>query len=319
MNLLSRNPYMDKELLSLYLVFLVLIIINIILDPTMFTIQRLSTLALQFMPLILMTMAQAVIMLTGGIDLSIGSTLSLMTAIAAITMSDSFFGIGIAITITILAGVMVGFITGSIVSVGKLPAIIVTLATSYIWHGIALFVLPTPGGNIAPSFTQWMLKSSIISSGLLFITISLLIWSYIKNTKFGINIYAVGDNERAAFISGIKVNRTRVLAYMLAGLFVALAGIGLSGQIGSGDPNIGTPYTLNSVAAAVLGGIAFFGGKGKIRGAVIGALIIGSLMNILFFSGISPFYQYIFQGAILILAIGIKSFGELKRGDLIGA
>src|SRR5690625_1369380 len=268
MNALKLMPRLNKELLSLYIVFAVLLIINIILDPTIFSISRLSTLALQFMPLILVAMAQGVIMLTGGIDLSVGSSLSLMTAVTAVVMSDSGFGIAIAIITTILVGMIVGVITGTIVSVGRLPAIIVTLATSYIWHGLALFILPTPGGNIPATFTQWMLRSSVISSGIIFIGIAILIWIYVKNTSVGINIYAVGDSERAAFVSGIKVNRTRIFAYMLAGLFMALAGIGLSGQIGSGDPNIGTPYTLNSITAAVLGGIAFFGGQGKLRGAI---------------------------------------------------
>lgn len=317
MNWLKQVSYNHKDLYSLYIVFAVLMTINVIMDPTIFTIERISTLSLQYMPLILTAMAQTVIMLTGGIDLSIGSVLSLMTTIAAVTMFDSAMGITISIAITLLCGGLIGLFTGMVVTFGRLPAIIVTLATSYIWHGIALFVLPTPGGNIAGSLTKWVSTPAIIPAGVILIVIPILAWKYVKGTPLGIGIYSIGDNEHAAYVSGIKVNRTRILAYVIAGVLMAVAGIGLSGQIGSGDPNIGIPYTLNSITAAVLGGIAFFGGQGKMKGAIIGAIIVGSLMNILFFSGISPFYQYIFQGLILIIAIGIKSFARMNRGELI--
>lgn len=314
MLLLRRIPQNHRELMSLYIAFIILMLINYALDPSMLTFSRMSTLSIQYMPLILVAIAQSLVMLTGGIDLSIGAVLSLMTTVAAVTMMDSGLSIGLSIAITCAAGMLTGLVTGVIVTYGRLPAIIVTLASSYIWHGVALYVLPIPGGYIPSSFTKWLTSPAIIPAGFIMTIIPLLFWKYMRNTRFGVNLYAVGDNPHAAYVSGIKTNQTRVLAYVLAGLFTAIAGIGLAGQTGTGDPNIGSPYTLNSIAAAVLGGISFFGGKGQIKGTVIGAIIIASLMNILFFSGVSPFYQYIVQGLILILAIGLKVLGRRNKG-----
>lgn len=314
---LRRIPQNHRELMSLYIAFAVLLIINYFLDPSMLTFNRLSTLSIQYMPLILVAIAQTLVMLTGGIDLSIGAVLSLMTTVAAVTMIDSGMGIVTSIIITCVCGMLIGLTTGLIVTFGRLPAIIVTLASSYIWHGVALFVLPIPGGHIASSFTQWLTSPAIIPAGFIMIIIPVLFWKFVKNSRFGVSLYAIGDNPHAAFVSGIKTNKIRVLAYVLAGLFTALAGIGLAGQTGTGDPNIGMPYTLNSIAAAVLGGISFFGGKGQIKGTIMGAIIIASLMNILFFSGVSPFYQYIVQGLILIVAIGLRVLDRRHKGGVI--
>ncbi|MEG0450848.1 MAG: ABC transporter permease [Lysinibacillus sp.] len=314
---LRRIPQNHRELMSLYIAFAVLMLINYYLDPSMLTINRMSTLLIQFMPLILVAIAQTLIMLTGGIDLSVGAVLSLMTTITAVTMVDSGMGIVTSIIVTCVCGMLIGLTTGVIVTYGRLPAIIVTLASSYIWHGVALFVLPIPGGHVAPSFTEWLTTPAIIPAGFIMIVVPVLIWKFVKNSKFGVSLYAVGDNPHAAYVSGIKTNKIRVMAYALAGLFIALAGIGLAGQTGTGDPNIGAPYTLNSIAAAVLGGISFFGGKGQIKGTIIGAIIIVSLMNILFFSGVSPFYQYIVQGLILIVAIGLRVLGRRSKGGVV--
>jgi ribose transport system permease protein len=117
----------------------------------------------------------------------------------------------------------------------------------------------------------------------------------------------VGGNEHGAFASGLNTVRIKITGYALAGLFVGLAGIGLAVQTGSGDPTIGAPYTLNSIAATVLGGISFFGGVGQVRGTVLGALVIGLLGNLLLFTGISPFYQLVVQGVVLIVAVAVKT------------
>lgn len=314
MTWMQRVPYQHRELMSLYIFFLVLILLNLWLDPELFTFARISALSIQFTPLILVAMAQTVIMLTGGIDLSIGAVLSLLVCISAVTMHDSMFGIFTSIVITLACGLIIGILTGVGVTFGRLPAIIVTLATSYLWHGVALYVLPVPGGHIASSFTSWITSVAIIPPGVILVFFSIFAWKLFKNTRFGISIYATGDNPQAAYVNGINTNRARILAYGVAGIFTAIAAVVLSGQIGSGDPNIGTPYTLNAVAASVLGGISFFGGQGQMKGTVIGAIIVGSLMNILFFAGISPFYQYILQGFILIVAIGLKAIARGKRG-----
>ena len=159
-----------------------------------------------------------------------------------------------------------------------------------------------------------MSRGFFFPPAILIVVLTLLLWKLFKSTKPGLNIYAVGGNPKAAFENGINVKLTRIVAYVVSGVFLAIAGLILVGQTGSGDPNIGASYQMNSIAAAVLGGVSFLGGVGQMKGAVMGAFIFTSLVNILFFSGISPFYQYIVQGAILIIAIGLKAIHYYRKG-----
>jgi ribose transport system permease protein len=303
------------KILPMYITGIVFVVVNIIFDPTVFySWDRICTVALQFAPLILCSMAQTCVLLTGGIDLSLGVSLSLMTAILSTTMKDGFGGTLPSLILTLGSGALVGFMMGSVVTFARIPAIIVTLAFSYIWKGVTLYILPVPGGYIPRGFTRFMSGRYIVPGAGLVILASLLLWKFIKNARIGIALYAIGDNPRVAYENGINVNRTRLFAYCLSGIFIAIAGMLLVGQTGSGDPNIGRSYQMNSIAAPVLGGVAFSGGIGQMRGAVIGAFIIGSLINILFFSGVSPFYQYVAQGIILIFVIGLKAIDYYRKG-----
>lgn len=313
--LLNRLPAQHRKLLSVYITFLAFLAANLIMDPSILSsFKRLWPLSLQFVPLMLCAMSQTTSMLTGGINLSIGTGLSLMTAVAAVTMREGAVGILGSAAIVILSGMLMGALMGGIIVIGRLPDIIVTLAFSYIWHGIALYILPAPGGNIPTSYVKLMGGGSIFPIAIIILLISLIAWKLIKKTRAGLNIYAVGGNSAAAYGNGINVGRTRVLAYIIGGAFLGIAGLVLVGQTGSGDANLTSNYSMNSIAAAVLGGVGFTGGIGTMRGAVMGAFIFTSLVNILFFTGLSPFYQYIIQGGILIIAIGIKAISYYRKG-----
>ncbi len=153
----------------------------------------------------------------------------------------------------------------------------------------------------------------VIPVSLLVLIGALLFWRYgIKRTPLGVGIYAIGDNERGAFFSGLPVKHLRIAAYIISGLFAALAGIGLSAYAGSGDPLIGGTYTLAAIAAAVLGGVSFLGGQGHLRGTIAGVLSLGLVTQILFISGFSVAYQRVIYGLVLIVAIGIKTFAAYR-------
>lgn len=317
MSILQKIPNSHRKLLSVYVTFFIFFVVNLIMDPTLLTsYDRLWPLSLQFVPLMLCAMSQGTIMLTGGINLAIGTSLSLMTAVAATTMRDGALGIAGGILATLAAGVLISAIMGIVTVYGRLPDIIVTLAFSYIWKGVALRVLPAPGGYIPDSYKLFLNSSKgfFIPAALLIVALCLIVWKLIKNTRHGVNIYAVGGSSKASYENGINVKHTRVFTYALSGLFLAAAGLVLVGQTGSGDPGIGVSYQMNSIAAAILGGFSFLGGVGQMKGAVMGAFIFTSLVNILFFSGLSPFYQYIVQGMILIVAIGIKAVNYYRNG-----
>ena len=304
------------ELVPLVIFFAALLIVYRYLNPALLTPSSMVTLSVQFLPLILASMAQAAIMLTGGIDLSIGAAMSVATVVFATNAGSTLESVAFAAVVTLIVGLAMGAATGVLVSYAKLPPIIVTLGTASLWSGIALFILSAPGGQVPTDLVQvYNGYRGPVPIALAVIVLAGLLWIFVRNTPFGMSIYATGNNEAGAFAGGVDVRRTKIGTYTLAGVFTAAAGMSIAVQTGTGDPTIGTPYTLNSITAAVLGGVSFFGGVGEMKGAVLGALVLGFLLNTLFFTGISSFYQFIIQGALLIIAISLKAL-TVRRSEV---
>ncbi len=279
------------------------------LDPTLLSPATVTILSAQFLPLILTAVGQTIVMLTGGIDLSLGAVLTLGMAVF-VTNGNVYTGMALALAVTVAAGAA----NGALVAYARLPPIIVTLAASFLWGGVTLIVLPQPGGHVPSGLVHaYNLGWHGVALPLVALALALGLWKLVRTTRFGLSVYAVGGNEHGAYASGIDTRRTKILAYGFAGLFTGLAGIGLAIQTGSGDPTIGAPYTLNSIAVAVLGGISFFGGVGQMRGTVLGALLLGLLTNLLLFTGISTFYQLILQGVVLVVAVTVKTLATRER------
>ncbi|HEX6351775.1 ABC transporter permease [Actinophytocola sp.] len=284
------------------------------LDPTLLDPSTITILSAQFLPLILAAVGQTIVMLTGGIDLSLGAVLSLGMAVFVVTATDDAGGVLLAMALALVVTVLAGAANGVLVAYAGLPPIIVTLAASFLWGGVTLIVLPQPGGHVPSGLVRaYNMGWHGIALPAVAIAIALVGWKLVRSTRFGMAVYAVGGNEHGAYANGIATGRTKILAYGFAGFFVGLAGIGLAIQTGSGDPTIGVPYTLNSIAVAVLGGISFFGGVGQMRGTVLGALLLGLLTNLLLFTGISTFYQMILQGVVLVVAVAVKTLATRER------
>ncbi|TDD35302.1 ABC transporter permease [Actinomadura sp. KC06] len=282
-------------------------------DSELFTPSSITILSAQFLPLILAAMGQSTVMLAGGIDLSLGAVLALAMAVFAVRAED---GVVVAAVLALAAAVATGAANGVLVAYAGLPPIIVTLAASFLWGGVTLVVLPQPGGSVPAGLVDAYNNGwNGIALPFVVVGVVLLLWKTVRTTRFGLSLYAVGGNEHGAYASGIGTRTVKIGAYGLAGVFVGLAGIGLAIQTGSGDATIGTPYTLNSIAASVLAGVSFFGGVGQMRATVLAALLIGLLTNLLLFTGLSPFYQLIMQGAVLIVAIAVKTFATRERTD----
>lgn len=274
-------------------------------QPLILSPFGIRTLANQGTTLALAALAQLIVVLTGGIDLSIGAIVGLSTSIAATYMGTSSVGVVEIVIITLLVGALAGLVNGLFVAYGRIQPIIVTLATLYIYSGIALIIRPQPGG-VVPDFYAHALSGAwgyLPFSLVVLLVIVLLIWTPIMRTRFGTAIYAVGDNPGGAHMSAINVNRTLVLAYVLGGFFAACAGLFLTAHTTSGDATIGTPYTLNSIAAVVFGGALLGGGRGVALGSIVAAYFISIIISVLYASGVSPFYQSIFQGGILIIVL----------------
>jgi len=292
----------NRGLGGLYLVVAAFLVLYAVLFPGILSVGGFSKFTQNWFPLALVTMAQALLMLNGGITLAIGPLVSLGAVIAATTM-EGVFGVPGGFVAVALAGLAIGAVTGVIVAHLRLPAIIVTLAGSFIITGVALILLPRPGGFI-PDWLSNALAGHTPVAFLLLVVI-LLGWKAFLATPLGLGIYAAGDNPVGAFRSGVPVERAKVVAFALSGLLAALAGLFVAAQTGSGDPIIGTPFTLNSIAAAVLGGVGFLGGKGTMRGAICGSLLLSVMINVMFFLGFPPVAQYVAQGLIIVGAVAV--------------
>lgn len=278
----------------------------IALNPAAFNGVPFQTLTADYLPLVCAALAQATVMLVRGVDLSVGAGVSLTGAIFAQLAGGSGATVG-ALVLALAAGTCAGAVVGAIVRFARLPPIIVTLAASFVWTGVTLIILPQPGGYVPGGMVAVYNGTTTLLPVPLILGVVLLVgWKLVKRSPFGLSVYMTGGNERGAFVSGVAVGRAKLGAYAVAGFFTACAGVALAVQTGTADPTIGVPYTLNSIAAAVLGGVSFLGGFGEMKGAVIGALILALILQVLLLAAVPTFWQLVLEGAILVAAIALR-------------
>ncbi len=280
------------------------------LFPGLLSVSGLSKFTQSWFPLALVSMAQAILMLTGGISLAIGATVSLGAVIAATTMAGPLGAVG-AMALVAATGLGIGAVCGLIVVRLRLPAIIVTLAGSFIIGGAALLILPRPGGQIPAWFSDFLAGDAPVA--VLLLGLTAVAWKLYLATPLGLSLYAAGENPVAAYRSGVPVDAARIAAYAISGLLSTAAGLYVAAQTGSGDPVIGQAFTLNSFAAAVLGGVGFLGGQGTMRGALAGSLLLSLMINVMFFLGLPPVAQYVAQGLIIVGAVALPQINARWR------
>jgi ribose transport system permease protein len=278
----------------------------------------LQSLALGALPLALAAAAQAVVVIGGGIDLSVGPLMAVFNVTAARLMVDQEFGGALLIAAAILvAGVAAGALNGVLVTTSRVPDIIVTLAMSFVWGGVALMILGQPGGGAptefadlagATTFSPW------ISNALLFLIVCLaVIWIPVRRSRVGLAIYAIGSDPVAAFRSGIDVRRSKIASYAIGGLFSACGGLALTATTGIGDPLSGNLYTLAGVSAIVLGGVSLTGGRGGILGPVAAAFVLTLLPTVLIFLGVDANYSQVIQGVLVVAVVMLGGLATLRR------
>jgi ribose transport system permease protein len=258
------------------------------------------------MPLVMAGLAQTLVVLTRGIDLSVGGVIDLTNALAAINLGGSPLNMVVWSFVILLVGAACGLVNGLLVAIGRLQPILVTLATLSIFQGVAIRVLPQPGGQVPPEYTA-VLANQDAPVSLLYVLLLMLLWLAFRRTQIGVSIYAIGNDETSAQSHGIEVRRTKVLAYVLGGTLSAAAGLFLAATATAGDATTGNGFTLTSIVAVVLGGISLFGGRGSGIGTMLGAFVINMIVNILFFAHIDPLYQAFYEGLFLIVAVLLTS------------
>ena len=302
--------------LGLFVFLAVLLAFTKFIQPS-YGVTGVQGLAISVLPLALAAVGQAIVVISGGIDLSIGALMALTSVIAASQMLGQSEGFGVAVVIGVLAlGLVLGAINGALVVVTRVPDIVVTLAMSFVWAGCALLVLNRPGGGSA-TWLKEIIKGSlgnewIPKAAIVLIVVIAAIWIPLRRSKAGLRIYAVGSDRLAAFRSGVSVGRTKVLAYALLGLFAALGGLSLTASTGIGTPVPG-PYTLLSVAAVVLGGVSLAGGRGGIVGPLIAVAILQLIRTDMTFLRFDPNLAVVLQGVILIGVVMVGSLVQLRR------
>jgi ribose transport system permease protein len=300
----------NEGLSALYIVLAAFAVLYAVLFPGILGLGAMNKFVQGWFPTAMVAAAEALVMLTGGIDLAVGPMVSLGSVVAASTMQGPLGILGGVLAVLALGG-GVGTIVGWFVAVARYPAIIVTLAMSFIIRGVALLILPRPGGFVPPGLSEFLAGDKPTVAVLLVVLI--LLWKLYQATPLGLGLIAVGDNAEGAYRSGVGITASRILAYAISGVLQALTGLYVAAQTGSGDPVIGEPMTLSAIAAAVLGGVGFLGGQGTMRGALAGSLLMSILINVMFFMDLPLVAQYVVQGLIIVATVALPQIRASGR------
>ncbi|HEL0548504.1 TPA: ribose ABC transporter permease [Streptococcus equi subsp. zooepidemicus] len=305
-----------SELTTLIALVGLMIVITII-NPSFLTTNNLLNLLLQVTANGFIAFGMTFVILTGGIDLSVGSSLALSSALAAGLIGGGL-PVPVAIVLAICLGGLFGMLNGLLIAYGKLAPFIVTLATMTIFRGATLVYTngnPVTKG-LGDSFLFQFLGQGyivgipfpVILMFLVFVILAILL----HKTAFGKAVYALGGNEKAAYISGIKLNKVKIIIYTISGMMASLSGLIITSRLSSAQPTAGASYEMDAIAAVVLGGTSLSGGKGRIWGTLIGALIIGVLNNGLNIIGVSAFWQQVVKGIVILIAVLLDRFKVAK-------
>ena len=307
----------QRGTLMAVLIFAVMFLIYVSNHPAGFTANVVQTASNKATLLAFVAIAQALVVITAGIDLSVGMVLVLTNCLASWLVVGTPFETGLGILAVLATGLACGALNGLIVIYGRLQPIVTTIATGAIFYGLALMLRPFPGGSVNEDLADALtgrvfgvVPSSLVALG----AATLLVWVPYRRSVIGRAAYAAGSAEVAAYMSGMPIRRAKFAAYTLAGLFASLGGLFLTFYSYTGEAAYasGNAYTLYSIAAVVLGGVALMGGRGSAIGAIFGALAFRTIGDLLFVFDLDPLWQPLFQGVVLLLAVSLGAFGLVR-------
>ena len=298
-------------------IFIVMFIIYTSNHPAGFTANVVQTAANKGVLLAFVAMAQTLVVITAGIDLSVGMILLLTNCLASWLVVGTPLETTFGVIAVLIAGLVCGAVNGAIVIYGRLQPIVATIATGAVYYGIGLLLRPFPGGSVNEDLADALtgkLFDVIPTSLVALLAVVLLVWVPFSRSEFGRAAYAAGSSETAAYMSGVPIRRGKFFAYMLAGLLASIGGLFLTFFTYTGEAAYasGNSYTLFSIAAVVLGGVSLFGGKGSAIGAIFGALAFRTIGDLLFVFDFDPLWQPLFQGVILLIAVSLGAFALFR-------
>ncbi|MEJ8853435.1 ABC transporter permease [Variovorax robiniae] len=297
--------------------FVVIFALYITKHQTGWTVPVLTTAANKGVLLAIVAMAQTLPVLTSGIDLSVGMVFVLANCLASHLVVGTPLQAAMGVVAVLGVGALCGWINGAIIVYGRLQPIITTLATGTIYFGIALGLRPVPGGDVHAGLADALtgaLPGGVPAMLVVLLAVVLLVWVPYRRSAVGRAALAIGSAEGAAYMSGVNIGRTKLVTYTLAGLLAAIGGLLLTCVTYSGEASsaIGGVYTLNSIAAVVIGGTSLAGGAGSAIGSIFGALVLRTIGDLLFVFDLEPLWQPLFQGVILLTAVSLGALQLLK-------
>lgn len=310
--LMARYP----ALFALVL-FVISIVINLILQPNMFARETLNSNMRVFLPIILLSVGQAIVILGGGIDISVGGIVSIVNTVLAtrVGLDGTPETMWRFVLVSLLAGLLAGALNGFFIAYLRLQPIITTYATSFLYAGFALYILPNPGGGIPADIAKVYRDTTPLGIPLAFyvIAVILLVWLYVSSTRFGKYLYAVGGKADAAYETAVPVTLVQFSIYVFSGFMAALSGIAITMLSGSGNAEIGSAMTLNSITSVVIGGNAMSGGVGGVAGPVMGAITLNVIQNIISFAHIDTWWETLVKATIIVVALAAPGTINLIR------
>lgn len=310
---LRRQPFLFALLL-----LTVAVAITYALQPNFFRPAALSGNLRTYLPLMLLAAGQTIVVLGGGVDLSVGAIVSLTNVLIVSAMGGAEAGPGqvvAAVALGLAAGALAGALNGACVAYLRFQPIITTFATSFIFNGLALWIMPSPGGSAPPALQSAYASRPLGVPTAVWVALALvLLWGLVRRTRYARYLYAVGGSELAAYTTGVPVPLVRLSTYVVSGVLAAATGLALVLSTGTADPLIGDPMTLSSIVAVVLGGTRLRGGHGGVLGTILGVYILGFIRTIISFAGVPSWWQTLVDGLIVMLVLAGPGLAALLRG-----
>lgn len=322
---MEKNNTMSKKFnrffneYSIIIIFAVMVAILAVLKPQFIAASNIISMIRQVSLIGILAMGMMLVIINGGVDLSAGAQIALVSVVCSLFAQEKQNNLLLAIILSIAMGLFCGLVNGILITGPKIPPFIATLGMTNIAKGMALLFCDGQPIQVENKVILW-LGSYRIGSGdwampvliLIFLGCALINHIVLRKTHFGKKVYALGGNEQAARVCGVSVEKTRICVYLLLSLYAAIAGILISGRVGAGATSNGIEYHLDAIASCVIGGVSMKGGVGNVLGVVVGVLIMGALQNGLNIMGVSPYWQQICKGLIIIVAVVADT---MKKGS----
>ncbi|MEQ2520373.1 ABC transporter permease [Ruthenibacterium sp. CLA-JM-H11] len=313
------KPSVGKKLLRdqrvlLAIVIAIIIVVISVINPNFISLGNIVAIFQQICVLGILTMAMSILLISGGIDLSIGNIMVVCGVVMYVVLNNGM-PVAVAVLAGLITGMACGLLNGAIIAKSKCIPLVITLGTSKMFYGIALTVSGGRIMNFGGAFNGLKTKVLEVFSPMLLVLLVMVLLAYVmmSYTKFGRRVVALGGNEKNAFLSGINVTRYKMAVYAISGLFCAVASIVFVARIDSITSNAGTNYETNALAAAIIGGVTFDGGKGTIGGAFLGCLLMGVISNAMNILGVDTNVQTIITGVIIVGAVVLSNINNIKK------